>query len=198
MKITIKGIINENIDPEEKYINGIINMIRPPYFRFLKVNEVPRELWNEILSKKFNQEVTVYDDGIFDSNNNRIYVEYSYGYWEKREYDSNNNEIYYENSNGTWIKREYDSNNNEIYREDSNGYWEKREYDSNNNLIYYENSNGYWEKREYDSNNNLVYFEDSNGRIIDKRPNNPINENIDFLMGWDEWDGSLPYLKKIL
>ena len=36
-------------------------------------------------------------------------------------YDSNNNRIYIENSNGSWIKQEYDSNNNRIYCEHSDG-----------------------------------------------------------------------------
>ena len=37
---------------------------------------------------------------LYDSNDNRIYFETSYGYWEKREYDSNGNKIYFENSGG--------------------------------------------------------------------------------------------------
>ena len=77
-----------------------------------------------------------------DKNNNQIYIEYSNGYWSKREFDSNKNLIYWECSNGNWSKREYNQNNNEIYFEDSDGYWWKREFDSNNNQIYYENSNG--------------------------------------------------------
>jgi proteasome assembly chaperone (PAC2) family protein len=154
--------LNENIDltPEEKYINGIVNFIKLPYFNFLRVNEVPEELWVRILSKIFNQEVEV------SENYNIIY-------------DSNNNEIYYEDSDGYWIKHEFDKNNNEIYFENSNGNWEKQEFDKNNNRIYYERSNGYWSKKEYDKNNNPIYFENSNGKIIDNRPSNPLNENID-------------------
>ena len=37
---------------------------------------------------------------IRDKNGNGIYVEYSSGYWAKREYDSKGNEIYWENSDG--------------------------------------------------------------------------------------------------
>jgi hypothetical protein len=150
--------INENIDPKQRYINGIVNMITPPYFNFLEVNEVPRELWEEIFTKLYNQWVIIDNNVIYDSNNNRIYFEDYDGYWVKREYDSNNNEIYYENSNGDWVKREFDSNNNEIY---------------------YENSNGYWEIHKYDNNGNKIYYENSDGEIMDKRPSNPINENID-------------------
>ena len=149
MKITIKNIIKENkdIDPKQRYINGILNMITPPYFRFLKVNEVPEGLWYEILTKVFNQKVIISDNVIYDLNGNEIYRENSKGHWVKGEYDSNNNNIYYEDSKGTWIKREYDSNNNLIYFEDSNGFWEKSEYDENNNLIYREKSDG--EIRDY-------------------------------------------------
>jgi hypothetical protein len=185
MKITIKNIIKENIDPEEKYINKLSGILKPPYFYNLIVTETPENLWNKILSKVFNQEVTHYiwvnSDRmvLFDSNNNKIYNEDSNGYWEKQEYDSNNNQIYYEDSNGDWIKREYDLNNNKIYHEDNNGYWEKYEYDSNDYLIYYEDSNGYWEKREYDSNGKRIYYENSDGEIDDNRSSNPINENID-------------------
>jgi len=184
MKITIKNIIKENIDPEEKYINKLSGILKPPYFYNLIVTETPENLWSRILSKVFNQEVTHYiwvnnDNNIFNSNNNLIYKEDYDGYWEKYEYDSNNNQIYNENSDGDWYKREYDSNNNQIYYEDNNGYWIKREYDSNNNQLYNENSDGYWEKREYDFIGNRIYYENSDGENIDNRSSNTINENID-------------------
>ena len=63
---------------------------------------------------------------LYDSNGNRIYIEYSNGYWSKREYNDNGNCIYYENSSGYWFKQEYDSNNNRIYLEDSTGYIEDK------------------------------------------------------------------------
>jgi len=202
MKITIKNIIKENkdIDPKQRFVNEISRIIRPPYFKFLRVNEVPRELWEDILSNIFNTKVTYSNNVIYDSNNNEIYQEKSNGYWEKREYNENNNKIYYENSDGFWEKREYDENNNLIYRENSNGYWSKREYDennnkiyqldstgnwlkqeydSNNNLIYYEDYEGYWSKSEFDENKNLIYYENSDGFIRDYRPRNSINENKD-------------------
>ena len=102
MKITIKNIIKENkdIDFKQIYINGIVKIIRLPYFNFLKVNEVPEELWEGIFSKLFNQKVIIDNNVIYDSNNNNIYYEDYEGYWSKREYDSNNNQIYYENSDG--------------------------------------------------------------------------------------------------
>ena len=180
MKITIKNIINENIDitPEEKYINVIFNMITPPYFYFLEVNEVPRELWNDIFSNIFNRIVTYGNNKMFDSNNNVIYFENSDGNWVKREYDKNNNVIYFEDSIGYWWKQEFDSNNNQIYYENSDGNWVKKEYDSNNNQIYYEDSIGYWRKHEFDKNNNPIYYENSDGYIMDNRSISSINENI--------------------
>jgi alpha-amylase/alpha-mannosidase (GH57 family) len=65
--------------------------------------------------------VTDFPFEIKDKNNNQIYIEYSNGYWCKREFDSKNNIIYCETSNGYWIKQEYDSNNKEIYWENSYG-----------------------------------------------------------------------------
>ena len=106
----------------ERYINYIVNHIEPPYFinmeRDYGLSEKEYEL---VLSKIFNQPVTM--------SGNRVY-------------NSNGNEIYYENSNGDWDKNEYDTNGNLIYREDSTGYWIKTEYDTNGNEIYYENSDG--------------------------------------------------------
>ena len=58
---------------------------------------------------------------IKDKNGNKIYHEFSDGYWEKSEFDSNGNQIYSELSNGSWSKYKYDSNGNEIYYEDSYG-----------------------------------------------------------------------------
>jgi len=134
----------------ERYINYIVNDIKPPYFKNmedhygLKDNE-----YELVLSKVFNQPVSIKD-------NHRVY-------------DTNGNLIYRETSDGDWIKYEYDTNDNVIYSEYSNGDWEKYEYDTNDNEIYSEDSDGYWVKREYDSNNNETYYEDSYGVIEDNR-----------------------------
>ena len=40
---------------------------------------------------------------IKDKNGNRIYAEFSNGFWTKREYDSERNKIYYEDSEGKII-----------------------------------------------------------------------------------------------
>ena len=122
MKITIKNIIKENIDPEEKYVNKLSSIINPPYFYNLIITETPEHLWNRILSKIFNQEVTLFNNKIYDySNGNLIYSENSDGYWVKHEYDSNNNLIYSEESDGYWVKHEYNDVGNLIYRENSDG-----------------------------------------------------------------------------
>ena len=57
-----------------------------------------------------------------------------------RLYDTTGNKIYCEYSKGWWSKYEYDDNNNEIYAESSYGYWVKREYDDYGNVTYYESS----------------------------------------------------------
>ena len=127
----------------EKYINYIVNDIQPPYFinmrdqYGLKDNE-----YNLVLSKLFNQPVSIEGKRVYNTNGNNIYGEDSGGYWVKREYDVNDNIIYFENSDGDWYKKEYDTNGNIIYYEDSDGYWEKFEYDTNGNEIYYEDSDG--------------------------------------------------------
>jgi hypothetical protein len=95
--------------------------------------------------------------------------EIGYGFIKYTVYNINNDEIYVEFSDGNWEKREYDENGNQIYYESSNGKWVKKEYDDNGNRIYFENSDGYWEKREFDENNNKIYYEDSYGVIRDNR-----------------------------
>jgi hypothetical protein len=60
---------------------------------------------------------------IRDKNGRQLYIQYSNGFWEKREFDSNRYRIL-------------------TYREDCSGFWEKCEYDSQGNKVYCENSNG--------------------------------------------------------
>jgi hypothetical protein len=156
----------------QKYIEYIVNDIKPPYFHNmedhygLKDNEYPL-----VLSKLYEQPVTIKGNNVYDINGNIIYYEYDNGDWRKYGYDDNDNEIYYETSDGDgdWIKYEYDINGNNIYSENSDGDWYKYEYDDNGNRIYFENSNGTWYKYGYDSNGNNIYYEDSDGYIIDNR-----------------------------
>jgi hypothetical protein len=111
----------------EKYINYIVNDIKPPYFINMKeMYGLKSNEYELVLSKVFNQTVkygvTVKGYIVYDKQGNINYVENSNGYWEKREYGNLGNIIYLENSNGYWEKREYDEQGNIIYSEDSNGY----------------------------------------------------------------------------
>ena len=127
----------------EKYINYIVNDIKSPYFINMKDNYgLKRNEYELVLSKVYNQPVTIKGRSVYDVQGNIIYRETSNGFWEKSEYDTNDNEIYAEYSNGDWEKREYNTNGNEIYYESSDGYWEKKEYNTNGKLIYRENSDG--------------------------------------------------------
>jgi len=87
----------------ERYINYIVNDIKPPYF--INMEEMYGTSENEyklVLSKIFNQPVTIEGNAVYNTNGNRIYSEGSDGYWYKYEYDTNGNIIYYENSSGVW------------------------------------------------------------------------------------------------
>ena len=129
----------------ERYINYIVNDLEIPYF-FNMENQygLSPDEYELVLSKVYNQPVSIKGS----------YV-----------YDEQGNQIYYENSDGNWVKWEYDTNGNKIYREDRNGYWWKSEYDNDGNQIYSEDSNGFWYKYEYDTNGNKIYYEDSDGVI---------------------------------
>ncbi len=109
----------------EKYINYIVNDLQAPYFKNMKDQYgLSEKEYKLVLSKVYNQPVTIKDNRIYDINDNQIYYEYSDGFWEKSEYDINDNQIYLEDSNGDWSKREYDINGNIIYSENSDGYIE--------------------------------------------------------------------------
>ena len=86
-----------------KYINYIVSDIELPYIKSIEPYGLSEKEYPLVLSKVFNQPVTI----------KRRYV-----------YDTNGNTIYWENSSGFWEKREYDTNGNLIYREDSDGYIE--------------------------------------------------------------------------
>ena len=135
--------MNKKYERYIKYINYIVNDIESPYFKNMEENYGLRpDEYPLVLSKLFNQPVTIKDNKVYDTNGNIIYRENSDGEWSKYEYDANGNEIYNEYSDGDWVKWEYDTNGNLIYSENSNGNWVKKEYDTNGNEIYSENSNG--------------------------------------------------------
>jgi len=85
----------------KKYIEYIVNDIELPYL--INMREMYGLKDNEcelVLSKVYDQPVTIKGNVIYNTNGYVIYFETSNGYWEKYEYNSNNNEIYYEDSNG--------------------------------------------------------------------------------------------------
>jgi len=58
--------------------------------------------------------------------------------------DKNDEVIYYEDLYGYWQKYEFNDKGNVTYSEVSNGYWCKYEYDDQgSNVTYFEGSNGY-------------------------------------------------------
>ena len=135
----------------ERYINYIVSDIQAPYFKNMEENYgLSEKEYEFILSKVFNQPVTIEGKSIDDHNGNNIYSENSDGYWYKYEYDPNGYIIYWEDSDGYWAKYEYDEQGNRIYYENSDDYWEKYEYDELGNVTYLENNNDYWEKYEYE------------------------------------------------
>jgi hypothetical protein len=121
--------INESDDMD--WIKGvdITNYIEPPYFKNMKEYGLSEKEYEMVLSKVFNEPVTIKGDYVYDTKGNVIYFENSNGSWGKWEYDANGNEIYGENSYGYWYKYEYDNQGNKIYFEDSDG-----EIEDNRNL----------------------------------------------------------------
>jgi hypothetical protein len=69
----------------ERYINYIVNDIQPPYFKNME-NEygLRSDEYELVLSKVFNQPVTIEGKSIDDHNGNEIYYETSYGVIEDR------------------------------------------------------------------------------------------------------------------
>ena len=132
-------------DKYKKYIEYIVSDIQVPYIKYLNMYELKQEEMVMVLSKVYNQPVTIKGNWVYNTDGNKIYLEYSNGNWEKSEYDKNGNRIYFENNSGYWVKHEYDHNGNEVYVENNSGYWVKHEYDHNGNEVYVENSRGYIE-----------------------------------------------------
>ena len=106
----------------ERYIDYIVNDLEIPYFKNMRDHYgLKQEEYGLVLSRVYNQPVTIKGNYVYDQ----------YG-----------NNIYWEDSYGTWVKYEYNEQGYEIYSENSDGFWEKREYDTKGNQIYYENGDG--------------------------------------------------------
>ena len=85
----------------EKYINYIVSDIQSPYFINMRDSYgLSEKEYSLVLSKVFNEPVTIEGNDVYNTNSNRIYSEDSDGDWIKREYNTNGNVIYYEDSDG--------------------------------------------------------------------------------------------------
>ena len=134
-----KGKVSDVRDPDEineskysdKLIGKILNTLKPPFRYDLESLGIPRDEWDGIISKVFNEDLMM--KGIEDA----IYVTNIYG--EPR---------YIESRNGNYFIDEYDNYGNVIYKEsnyvnDDDIYKEWFTYDdSGENLIDYKDSNG--------------------------------------------------------
>ena len=109
-------------DKYERYIEYIANDLEIPYFKNMSDSYGLRpDEYEMVLSKVFNQPVSIEGNDVYDIKSNIIYYEASNGYWVKKEYDTNGNLTYFEDSDGDWIKKEYDANGEQIYYEYSDG-----------------------------------------------------------------------------
>jgi hypothetical protein len=85
----------------QKYIDYIAKDLEAPYFKNMRDSYgLKQDEMKLVLSKVYNQPVTIKGNRVFDSNGNEIYYENSTGYWFKREYDDNDNLLYWEDSYG--------------------------------------------------------------------------------------------------
>jgi hypothetical protein len=95
-------------DKYKKYIEYIAKDIELPYIKYLNMYGLKQDEMDLVLSKVYNQPVTIKGNDVYDTNDNNIYFENSNGFWVKREYDTNGNLIYYENSRGEIIDKRYE------------------------------------------------------------------------------------------
>ena len=105
-----------------RYIDYIVNDLEIPYFNNMKemYGLSPNE-YELVLSKLFNQPVTIKGDWVYGEYSNKIYYETSDGFWQKWERNEQGNVIYYKNSTGYWDKYEYDNQGDITYYETSDG-----------------------------------------------------------------------------
>jgi len=92
----------------KKYIDYIAKDIEAPYLKSLDQYGLKDNEKEMILSKVFNQSVTIKGNWVYNTNGNEIYIETSDGNWIKYEYDTNGNKIYYEDSTGYIIDNRYE------------------------------------------------------------------------------------------
>ncbi len=82
----------------QKYIDYIVNDIELPYLKSIEPYGLKQDEMDLVLSKVYNQPVTIEGGSVYDEQGNIIYNENSNGYWSKRVYNTNGEVIYYETS----------------------------------------------------------------------------------------------------
>ena len=106
----------------ERYVNYIVSDIKPPYFKnMVDMYGLRPDEYELILSKLFNQPVSITGKRVENIQDQDLYLEDNDGYWSKAERNDRGDITYEENSNGNWSKREYDEQGYEVYYEDSYG-----------------------------------------------------------------------------
>lgn len=140
----------------ERYIDYIINDIKPPYiYNMREIYGLSEEEYKLVLSKVFNHKVLIHttigrEVSVYNTSADLIYYE-SPRFWEefnRQKIGGKYRVLFYHNSIGKTERFEYDSDGNDIYFEDNTGYWERREFDTNGKVISYSDSDGNYEEYE--------------------------------------------------
>lgn len=154
MKVTIKGILNEN---KERLYERILPLLdKPPYIKTLISMGLNMTQVDDILKMLFQREgkrVIIehnhYNDQEWESSVEEM--ELSGKYWTdttiyrtNSQYDDYHDEVYAESDIGRWILMDYDDEHNQ----------------KNFNMIH----GGHWWRKEFGKKGELIKFWDSNGK----------------------------------
>lgn len=140
----------------ERYIDYIINDIKPPYiYNMREIYGLSEDEYKTVLSKVFNHKVLIHttidrEVSVYNTSADLLYYE-SPRFWEefnRQKIGGKNRVLFYHNSIGKTERFEYDSDGNDIYFEDNTGYWERREFGTNGKVISYSDSAGNYEEYE--------------------------------------------------
>ena len=105
-----------------RYINYIVNDIKPPYFKnMVDMYGLSPDEYEIVISKVFNQPVSIVGKRVENIQDQDLYFELNDGYWQKTERNNRGDITYEEHSDGYWTKREYDEQGYEVYYENSDG-----------------------------------------------------------------------------
>jgi len=139
----------------ERYIEYIINDIKPPYiYNMREIYGLSEDEYKTILSKIFNHKVMIHygyngtEISVYNTSADLVYYE-GPRFWEefnRQKIGGKYRVLFYHNSIGKTERFEYDSDGNDIYFEDNTGYWERREFDIKGNVISYSDSDGNYEE----------------------------------------------------